>query len=157
LPEPEWPERRSGAPSVFTGFRLNLDGGQWFMADLEGKPTILIVDDEEMVRSIAAQILEKLNYRVVTAASGAEAIETFEQAHGRIDLVILDMIMPGIDGSRTFDEMKKVDANVKVILSSGYSRDSQANDIMRRGCDAFIQKPFRLQELSQLVESLIAS
>jgi DNA-binding NtrC family response regulator len=55
-----------------------------------------------------------------------------------------------------FDEMKKIDDNVNVILSSGYSRDSQANDIMRRGCDAFIQKPFRLQELSHLVESLIA-
>jgi CheY-like chemotaxis protein len=127
------------------------------MADSEGKPTILIVDDEEMVRSIAAQILEKLDYSVLTAASGAEAIETFAQEHERIDLVILDMIMPGIDGSRAFDEMKKVDANVKVILSSGYSRDSQANDIMRRGCDAFIQKPFRLQALSQLVASLTAS
>jgi CheY-like chemotaxis protein len=127
------------------------------MADSEGKPTILIVDDEEMVRSIAAQILEKLGYRVVTAASGAAAVEAFEQQHERIDLVILDMIMPGVDGSMAFDEMKKIDANVKVILSSGYSRDSQANDIMRRGCDAFIQKPFRLQELSQLVESLIDS
>lgn len=125
------------------------------MADSEGKPTILIVDDEEMVRSIAAQILQKLDYSVVTAASGAEAIETFGREHERIDLVILDMVMPGVDGSRTFDEMKKVDAGVKVILSSGYSRDSQANEIMSRGCDAFIQKPFRLQELSRLVESLI--
>jgi DNA-binding NtrC family response regulator len=126
------------------------------MADSEGKPTILIVDDEEMVRSIAAQIMEKLGYRVVTAASGAAAIEIFEQEHERIDLVILDMVMPGVDGSMVFDEMKKIDDNVNVILSSGYSRDSQANDIMRRGCDAFIQKPFRLQELSHLVESLIA-
>ena len=127
------------------------------MADAERKPTILVVDDEEMVRNIAIQMLEKLNYLVIAATSGAEAIQTYEQEHGHIDLVILDMIMPGIDGSQAFDEMKKIDSEVKFILSSGYSRDSQANKIMSRGCDAFIQKPFRLQELSQLVESLIAS
>ena len=65
--------------------------------------------------------------------------------------------MPGINGARAFDEMKKIDSGVKFILSSGYSRDSQANEIMNRGCDAFIQKPFRLQELSQLIKSLIGT
>lgn len=127
------------------------------MADAEGKPTVLVVDDEEMVRSIATQMLEKLDYHVVAEATGADAIKTFERDHEHIDLVILDMIMPGIDGSRAFDEMKKLNAEVKFILSSGYSRDSQANDIMNRGCDAFIQKPFRLQELAQLIKSLIGT
>ena len=127
------------------------------MAASEGKPTILVVDDEEMVRSIATQMLEKLGYNVVSLASGKEAIDCFEQDPEAIDLVILDMIMPGMDGSRVFDEMKKLDSGTKFVLSSGYSRDSQANEIMKRGCDAFIQKPFRLQELSQLIESLVST
>lgn len=127
------------------------------MAVSEGNQTVLIVDDEEMVRSIASQMLEKLGYTVVAAASGAEAIDLFEQDPGRFDLVILDMVMPGIDGSKVFDKVKELDASIKCILSSGYSRDSQANAIMQRGCDAFIQKPFRLQDLSQLIESLIGA
>ena len=127
------------------------------MAALEGMPTILVVDDEEMVRSIATQMLEKLGYNVVAVSSGTEAIECFESDPESIDLVILDMIMPGMNGSRVFDELKKLDSETKFVLSSGYSRDSQANEIMNRGCDAFIQKPFRLQELSQLIESLVGT
>jgi two-component system cell cycle sensor histidine kinase/response regulator CckA len=127
------------------------------MAVSEGSQTILIVDDEEMVRSIATQMLEKLGYQVVAAASGAEAIEEFERDAGRFDLVILDMVMPGINGSEVFDKIKALDSSIKCILSSGYSRDSQADAIMKRGCDAFIQKPFRLQDLSHLITSLIGS
>ena len=127
------------------------------MAASEGKSTILVVDDEEMVRSIATQMLEKLGYTVVAVSSGTEAIERFESDPESFDLVILDMIMPGMNGSRVFDEMKKLDSGTKFILSSGYSRDSQANEIMNRGCDAFIQKPFRLLELSQLIESLVGA
>lgn len=127
------------------------------MAVSEGSQTVLIVDDEEMVRSIATQMLEKLGYNVVAASSGAEAVEIFEQDPGKFDLVVLDMVMPGIDGSKVFDKIKELDSSIKCILSSGYSRDSQANAIMKRGCDAFIQKPFRLQDLSQLIESLIGT
>ena len=127
------------------------------MAVSEGNQTVLVVDDEEMVRSIASQMLEKLGYNVVAAASGAEAIEIFQQDAEKFDLVILDMVMPGIDGSKVFDTIKELDSSIKCILSSGYSRDSQANAIMKRGCDAFIQKPFRLQDLSLLITSLIGS
>ncbi len=127
------------------------------MAVSERNQTILVVDDEEMVRSIATQMLEKLGYHVLVAASGAEAIEIFQQEDQHIDHVVLEMIMPGIDGSEVFDKIKAHDPSAKCILSSGYSRDSQANAIMKRGCDAFIQKPFRLQELSQLIVSLIGS
>ena len=127
------------------------------MADSEGNPMILVVDDEEMVRSIATQMLEKLGYTVVAAASGAEAVDIFEQNSEDFDLVILDMVMPGLDGAKVFDKMKALDASTKFILSSGYSRDSKASEIMDRGCDAFIQKPFRLQEMSDLIKSLIGS
>ena len=125
------------------------------MSVSEGSQTVLVVDDEEMVRSIAAQMLEKLGYRVIAAESGAEALELYEKHRTVIDLIILDMVMPGIGGSEVFDKIKQRDTNAKIILSSGYSRDSQANAIMSRGCDAFIQKPFRLQDLSKLIQSLI--
>lgn len=125
------------------------------MALSEGNPTVLVVDDEEMVRSIAAQMLQKLGYTVITAASGQEALDIFEQCRGQIALVVLDMIMPGLGGAEVFDKMRAVDDTVKFLLSSGYSRDSQANEIMGRGCHGFIQKPFRLQELSQTVKALL--
>lgn len=140
---------------ILTGFRLDPDGGAAFMADAEGKPTVLVVDDEEMVRSIATQMLEKLDYHVVAAASGADAIKTFEQQHERIDLVILDMIMPGMGGGETFDRIKKINGNVPIMLSSGYSIDGQAKEIMDRGCSSFIQKPFTLEELSWKVREAL--
>ena len=113
-----------------------------------GEGTILFVDDEDMIIDVGRIMLGKLGYRVLIARNGREALDAYGKQGEQIDLVILDMIMPGLGGGEIFDRLKEVDGNVKVLLSSGYSIDGQANEILDRGCMGFIQKPFTLNELS---------
>jgi two-component system cell cycle sensor histidine kinase/response regulator CckA len=122
---------------------------------IEGRETILLVDDEEMITDIGGKMLKKLGYRVVLAESGRNAMKIFEKLHSRIDLVILDMIMPDMGGSETFDQLKAISPDMKVLLSSGYSLDGQASQIMKRGCNGFIQKPFNLKHFSQKVREIL--
>jgi len=122
---------------------------------IEGMETILLVDDEEMISDIGGKMLKKLGYRVVLAESGRKALKIFEKLHSRIDLVILDMIMPDMGGSETFDHLKAIAPDIKVLLSSGYSIDGQASQIMKRGCNGFIQKPFNLKHFSQTVREIL--
>jgi len=96
-----------------------------------------------------------LGYKVFTARSGQDAVDLFRDNNALIDLVVLDMIMPGMGGGDTFDALKKIDPAVKVILSSGYSLHGEASRIMERGCSAFIQKPFRIEELSDKLEEVL--
>jgi two-component system, cell cycle sensor histidine kinase and response regulator CckA len=117
----------------------------------KGSETILLVDDEEMIRNVACAMLKNLGYQVVVAASGAEAVEVINQRGDSIDLVILDMIMPEMDGGMTFDRIHAIMPNIAVLLSSGYSINGQAINIMQKGCKGFIQKPFTLSELSQKI------
>jgi PAS domain S-box-containing protein len=124
-------------------------------AVLKGEETILLVDDEETVVSVSRDMLEALGYSVLVARSGQEAVGIFEKEHGRIDLVILDVIMPDMGGGETFEELQKIDPSARVVLSSGYSLDSLTNKIMDRGCKAFIQKPFTINLLSQKLREVL--
>ena len=125
---------------------------------LRGAGTILLVDDEDGVRMVAARMLEQLGYHVLLAPSGSQALEIYPQEQDRIDLVILDMLMPGMGGVETFQKLKEVDPKVRVLLSSGYSLDGEAQQVMAAGARGFIQKPYRLANLSHKVaEILIAS
>ena len=110
--------------------------------------TILFVDDEEIVLDTGARMLEKLGYRVLEAESGMTAINVYKNNIEEIDMVILDMIMPKMDGGKTYEKIKEINPNVKVLLASGSSIDGQATEILNRGCDGFIQKPFDLLNLS---------
>lgn len=121
-----------------------------------GSGTILLVDDEEIVLEVGMQMLQAMGYTVLGAASGTEAIRIFQEKAGTIDLVILDLIMPDIDGSQAFDAIKTIDPDACVLLSSGYSQDSQAQEILERGCSGFIQKPFRMEELSAKIKEILA-
>ncbi|MDY6974432.1 MAG: response regulator, partial [Thermodesulfobacteriota bacterium] len=112
-----------------------------------GRGTVLLVDDEEMIVEVGQAMLENLGYRVLTAGSGREALDLYEKQKGEIDLVILDIIMPDMGGSETFDRLKAINGNVNVLLSSGYSINGGA-EIMDRGCIGFIQKPFSIKALS---------
>jgi PAS domain S-box-containing protein len=123
---------------------------------IEGSGTILLVDDEEMVLDIGGQVLEKLGYSVIKAPGGKEAVDIFDKNKESIDLVILDMIMPDMGGGEAYDTIKKINPRVKVLLSSGYSIDGQATKIMKRGCDGFIQKPFKADELSEKLKKILA-
>ena len=113
-----------------------------------GQGTILLVDDENMIIQVGKKMLETLGYQVLTARNGQEALNIYGQQKEGIDLVILDMIMPGMGGGETYDRMKEINEGVKVLLSSGYSINGQAQEIMDRGCRGFIQKPFTLAALS---------
>ncbi len=127
------------------------------MADkfVSGAGTILLVDDEEIITYTGEQMLKKLGYNVIVAENGKKAIDIFEKEHKNIDLVLLDMVMPGMGGMETFDRLKELDSNVRVLLSSGYSLDGQAREIMDRGCNGFIQKPFTLNTISQKVREIL--
>ena len=122
---------------------------------IEGKETVLLIDDEEVISEVGKDLLEAIGYRVLTARDGKEAIEIYKNNRDKIDLVILDMVMPRMSGGEAYDKMKEISPNVKVLLSSGYSIDSQAKEILARGCDAFIQKPFGMRELSQKIREVL--
>jgi len=120
-----------------------------------GSGTILIVDDEEMIRDICTTVLKGLGYRVVSAGTGREALDVYEQQKDIIDLVILDMILPGISGGDIYRMLKNINPAVKVLLSSGYSINGQASALLDRGCNGFIQKPFGLETLSKKVKEIL--
>ena len=120
-----------------------------------GTGTILLIDDEKMILDVGCELLEELGYTVLSALSGREALEIFQKNSTKIDLVIMDMIMPGMSGGETFDRLRNINQDIKVILSSGYSLNGQATKILRRGCDGFIQKPFNLNQLAEKIGSII--
>lgn len=120
-----------------------------------GTETILLVDDEEMILGVGRGMLEKIGYRVLTASGGRQAIERFKADPAGIDMVVLDMIMPDMGGGDTYDRLKQIDPDIKVLLSSGYSIDGQAAEILKRGCNGFIQKPFNLRALSHKVREIL--
>jgi len=122
---------------------------------LVGTETILIVDDEDMIITVGETILKTLGYKVMTARSGKEALEIYEENRDKIDMVILDMIMPEVGGGKTYDLLKEICPNIKVLLASGYSINGQATEILERGCGGFIQKPFRIDELSQKIREVL--
>ena len=122
---------------------------------LEGTETILFVDDEDVIIDVNREILESLGYKVVAAKSGQEALEVYRKLQGKISLIILDMIMPGMDGEATYDSLKKVNPELRVILSSGYSKNEQAKAILEKGCQAFIQKPFSISDLSMTIRQVL--
>ncbi len=116
---------------------------------------ILLVDDEEMILDVGEQMLEKLGYGVITANRGEAAVEISKREKDGIAMVILDMIMPGMGGGETYDRLKEIKKDAKVLLSSGYSIDGQAREILDRGCSGFIQKPFNLETLSRMVRKVL--
>jgi len=120
-----------------------------------GTEGILLVDDEEFITVVGKRLLDKLGYKVFTAKSGMEAIEFYKNHVNEVDLVILDMIMPEMGGGKTFDRLKEINPDVKVLLASGYNVDGQAAEILQRGCNGFIQKPFTLHEVSQRLRSIL--
>jgi PAS domain S-box-containing protein len=122
---------------------------------IKGSGTILLIDDEQMILEVGREMLEELGYNVIPAISGKEAIRVFQKDQDRIDLVIMDMIMPGMGGGETFDRLRRIDPTVKVLLSSGYSINGQATKILQRGCNGFIQKPFNMNQLAEKIQKIL--
>ncbi|MFH1292922.1 MAG: response regulator [Pseudomonadota bacterium] len=122
-----------------------------------GKETVLLIDDDEMVVDVGERLLKNSGYDVVSAKTGKEGIEVFRESHGRIDMVILDMILPDMGGGDTYDRLKEINPGIKVLLASGYDIDYQGRDIMERGCDGFIQKPFNMSDLLEKIREILTS
>ncbi|HDD44395.1 MAG TPA: hybrid sensor histidine kinase/response regulator [Candidatus Desulfofervidus auxilii] len=122
---------------------------------LKGNETILIIDDEEEILKVTAEMLKSLGYKVIMANDGKEAIEIYQKNKKDIQLVILDIIMPGMNGKEVYETLRTIDPKIKVIISSGYSFNNQINEILKQECVAFIQKPFSLKELSQIIREVL--
>jgi two-component system cell cycle sensor histidine kinase/response regulator CckA len=131
----------------------------------ESRGTILIVDDQEMVRTLVADMLTELDYDVVLAEDGQRAVAIYGQmmadakAQDRhehpVDLVILDMVLPKSDGKKTFEQLRKINPDVRVILSSGYDVDDRVKEVLDRGALGFIQKPYHIETLLNMVRKVL--
>ena len=117
--------------------------------------TALLVDDEKNIIEVGKQLLEAIGIKVLTAGNGEDAIKIYKENQSNIDIVLLDMIMPGIGGGEAYDLLKKINPEAKVLLLSGYSIDGQASEILKRGCNGFIQKPFNMVELSNKIDKIL--
>jgi len=122
---------------------------------IKGTETILLVDDEEMIIEVNQEILKALGYNPMIARSGKKAIEIYKNNIDKINMVIMDMIIPGMSGKEVYDSLKNIDPKIKVLLSSGYSISGQAAEILEQGCNGFIQKPFKLRELSVKIREVL--
>jgi PAS domain S-box-containing protein len=124
---------------------------------ITGTETVLFVDDEEAIREVGEELLQAMGYSVLLARDGKEAIELYERNGDNIDIVLLDIVMPHMGGSEVYEKMKEINPNIKVLLLSGYSIDGEATDILDRGCDGFIQKPFTMKELSGKIREIMGT
>jgi CheY-like chemotaxis protein len=116
---------------------------------------MLIVDDEHLVLDVSVSMVEKLGYTVLKAQNGKEAVDIFNANLDKIKLVILDIIMPDMGGGEVYEKIKAIKPDIKVLLASGYSVDGQAIELLERGCDGFIQKPFTMEELSAKIRQIM--
>jgi len=122
---------------------------------MTGSETILLIDDEKIVRQVEEEIISEIGYKVITASSGKEAVDIYKAQKDEIDIVVLDMIMPEMGGEKTFQALKQINPDVKVLLASGYSVTDQATKILEQGNGEYIQKPFGMKSLSQKLRKVL--
>ncbi|MFY9223671.1 MAG: GAF domain-containing protein [Blastocatellia bacterium] len=121
----------------------------------EGSETILVAEDEDIMRDLLVEMLDSGGYQVITAENGREALDIYQNRAREIDLVILDMMMPELDGPTAFRQLKKINPEVKVLLSSGYNEDEQSQDILNEGVLGFLQKPYGISDLLDKVRTVM--
>ncbi|RJP66009.1 MAG: response regulator, partial [Candidatus Abyssobacteria bacterium SURF_17] len=137
----------SGKPEIRGPLKLEAACG--------GDELILVVDDEEPIRTLAKDIFESYGYRVLLAENGEEAVETYTHRMDEIALVILDMVMPKMGGREAYLKLKEVNPKVRTLLSTGYSQNGKAKEILDSGVMGFIQKPYQVNELLSKVRHVL--
>ncbi|MCH2174710.1 MAG: response regulator [Lentisphaeria bacterium] len=125
--------------------------------DLSGTETILLVDDEGIILDVVIDMLQSLGYTVVLAQNGQECVDIFKANPGVIDLVLLDMVMPELNGHEAFFQMKEFDPKVKVLLQSGYIAQKEAQEVLESGALGFLQKPYRMNQLAKKLRQVFGS
>jgi len=125
-------------------------------ADLTGEGTILLVEDEEVLRSLNARGLAKRGYTVLQAGNGVEAIGVLEKSEGKVDLVVSDVVMPEMDGPTLLRELRQRDPDMKIIFVSGYAEDAFQKHLPADGKFDFLAKPFTLKQLVEKVKETMA-
>ncbi|MCK5229646.1 MAG: response regulator, partial [Desulfobulbaceae bacterium] len=123
---------------------------------MQGEGTILLVDDEQIILDVGVDILKSLGYKSFSALGGHDSIDIFQAHHNQIDMVILDMVMPRMNGKTTYKALKKIDPGVKVIIASGYNINGNATEFLEEGANDFIQKPFSIKELSYKIKKVLS-
>jgi CheY-like chemotaxis protein len=122
---------------------------------LDGTEKVLLVDEEEMIIDVGAAMLKSLHYDVLTAKNGQQAVEIYRERGGDIDVVILDLVMPGMGGREIYEQMKAINPRVRVLLSSGCRIDNQSPEVVDLGWSGYLQKPFDLNELSHKMREVL--
>ena len=120
-----------------------------------GNETILIVDDHETIWDFLIDVLQKLGYCVLLAENGLDAVEIYRENAGEVDLVLLDMVMPKCGGHQAFYQLKAIDPNVKVLLSSGFVSENEVEDLLAQGACGFLSKPHRLPVLIKEIRRIL--
>ncbi len=120
-------------------------------------PSILLVDDDAMVARTAVATLTSFGYSVTRVADGATAVTTVKGAPKRFDLVLLDLRMPGMSGEATFDALRAIEPELRVLVWSGYGAEQDVNSMLKRGAVGFVQKPYRVAELSRAIADALAT
>jgi DNA-binding NtrC family response regulator len=121
------------------------------------KRTILIVDDEEMVLDVEALMLERMGFKTLKANSSQKAYQLYRDKKDNIDLVILDMIMPGDNGAVIYKKLKRINSGIRVLISSGFWKDINVREILSDGRNSFIQKPFKFAEFNKKIDSILST
>jgi PAS domain S-box-containing protein len=121
----------------------------------KGSETVLLVDDEEEIINVGRNFLEKLGYKALVARNGLEAVEIFKLYKDEISLVVLDLVMPEMNGKQAFADIKSIHADAKILISTGYAVDDKIEGFLNQGCHGFIQKPFSLFEFSRALRKIL--
>lgn len=116
---------------------------------------VLIVDDELLIRTLFSRLIQKLGFETLTAATGAEALDIFRENTDKIDVVILDMVMPDINGDKVFLHMREINPTVKILLSTGYAEDESIEELIATGNARFIQKPFTIDTITPVLKEML--
>ncbi|MBR7145893.1 MAG: response regulator [Lentisphaeria bacterium] len=120
-----------------------------------GNETILIVDDHETIWDFLIEALQDLGYSVLLAENGLDAVEIYKENPGSVDLVLLDMIMPKCGGHQAFYQIRELDPQAKILLSSGYVSENEVQDLLRQGACGFLSKPHRIATVAQAIRDAL--
>jgi PAS domain S-box-containing protein len=140
-------------PAMRAAFGSEVDTTAEFPAF--GTETILLVDDEGLIRDFGVQVLRTAGYTVLTAADGEEALEVYARERSRISLVILDLVMPKMGGKQCVEELLKLDPQVKILIASGFMIDEQTRNVLAEGAKGIVKKPFRAKDLLRYVRNAL--